>query len=212
MVDFKNLAWATSFATQASRKFIYLPYRASGKKSYCHTLDHESGSLTTELSRSPMWLSGKAVTTQLSWILSPPVCRGAVGSVGRLWLHSWAGSSLHQYVGVLWAQWEIWPPSWAGSSLHQCVRALWALWEGCGYTAVLDPLSTSVSWGAVGSVGRLWLHSCAGSSSPVCLGVLLRLLDQHHMCHTSWACQDFKHDSKHGLRTISLFKNWAGFL
>ena len=38
MVDFKNLAWATSFATRASRKFIYLPYRASGKKSYCHTL------------------------------------------------------------------------------------------------------------------------------------------------------------------------------
>ena len=32
MVDFKNLAWATSFATWASRKFIY------GKKSYCHTL------------------------------------------------------------------------------------------------------------------------------------------------------------------------------
>ena len=24
MVDFKNLAWATSFATRASRKFIYL--------------------------------------------------------------------------------------------------------------------------------------------------------------------------------------------
>ena len=38
MVDFKNLAWATSFATWASRKFIYLPYRASGEKSYCHTL------------------------------------------------------------------------------------------------------------------------------------------------------------------------------
>ena len=38
MVDFKNLAWATSFATRASRKFIYLPYRASGEKSYCHTL------------------------------------------------------------------------------------------------------------------------------------------------------------------------------
>ena len=38
MVDFKNLACATSFATQASRKFIYLPFRASGKKSYCHTL------------------------------------------------------------------------------------------------------------------------------------------------------------------------------
>ena len=38
IVDFKNLAWATSFATQASRKFIYLPYRASGEKSYCHTL------------------------------------------------------------------------------------------------------------------------------------------------------------------------------
>ena len=36
MVDFKNLAWATSFATRASRKFIYLPYRASGEKSYCH--------------------------------------------------------------------------------------------------------------------------------------------------------------------------------
>ena len=35
MVDFKNLAWATSFATRASRKFIY---RASGEKSYCHTL------------------------------------------------------------------------------------------------------------------------------------------------------------------------------
>ena len=32
MADFKNLAWATSFATQASRKFIYLPYRASAKK------------------------------------------------------------------------------------------------------------------------------------------------------------------------------------
>ena len=38
MADFKNLAWATSFATRASRKLIYLPYRASGKKSYCHTL------------------------------------------------------------------------------------------------------------------------------------------------------------------------------
>ena len=38
MVDFKNLAWATSFATRAGRKFIYLPYRASGKKSYCHPL------------------------------------------------------------------------------------------------------------------------------------------------------------------------------
>ena len=38
MVDFKNLAWATSFATRASRKFIYLPYRASGEKSYGHTL------------------------------------------------------------------------------------------------------------------------------------------------------------------------------
>ena len=38
MVDFRNPAWATSFATRASRKFIYLPYRASGKKSYCHTL------------------------------------------------------------------------------------------------------------------------------------------------------------------------------
>ena len=25
MVNFKNLAWATSFATRASRKFIYLP-------------------------------------------------------------------------------------------------------------------------------------------------------------------------------------------
>ena len=35
MVDFKNVAWATSFATRASRKFIY---RASRKKSYCHTL------------------------------------------------------------------------------------------------------------------------------------------------------------------------------
>ena len=32
MVDFKNLAWATSFATPASRKLIYLPYMASGKK------------------------------------------------------------------------------------------------------------------------------------------------------------------------------------
>ena len=109
-------------------------------------------------------LYGKAVVTQLCWILSSSVC-----------------------LGVLWAQ-----------------------WEGCDYTAVLDPLFISVSWGAVGSVGRLWLHSCAGSSlhqcvlgccglsgkavitqlcwilsSSVCLGVLLRLLDQHHMCHTS---------------------------
>ena len=33
--DIKNLAWATSFATRASRKFIY---RASGEK-LCHTLD-----------------------------------------------------------------------------------------------------------------------------------------------------------------------------
>ena len=32
IVDFKNLSWATSFATRASRKFIYLPYRASEKK------------------------------------------------------------------------------------------------------------------------------------------------------------------------------------
>ena len=32
MADFKNLAWATSFATRASRKFIYLPYKASWKK------------------------------------------------------------------------------------------------------------------------------------------------------------------------------------
>ena len=42
MVDFKNLAWATSFATRASRKFIYLPYRASGKKVIvipCHIFD-----------------------------------------------------------------------------------------------------------------------------------------------------------------------------
>ena len=39
MVGFKTLAWATSFATRASGKFIYLPYRASGEKSYCHTLE-----------------------------------------------------------------------------------------------------------------------------------------------------------------------------
>ena len=32
IVDFKNLAWATSFATQASGKFTYMPYRASRKK------------------------------------------------------------------------------------------------------------------------------------------------------------------------------------
>ena len=32
IVDFKNLARATSFATWASRKFIYLPYRASGEE------------------------------------------------------------------------------------------------------------------------------------------------------------------------------------
>ena len=38
MVDFKNPAWATSFATRASRKFIYLPYKACEKKSYYHTL------------------------------------------------------------------------------------------------------------------------------------------------------------------------------
>ena len=38
MADFKNLAWETSFATWARRKFIYLSYRASGEKSYCHTL------------------------------------------------------------------------------------------------------------------------------------------------------------------------------
>ena len=42
LVYFKNMAWATSFATRASRKFIYLPYRASGKKSYCHTLLDEA--------------------------------------------------------------------------------------------------------------------------------------------------------------------------
>ena len=48
MVDFKNLAWATSFATRASRKFIYMPDRASGKKSYCHTLSKYEKSKTTE--------------------------------------------------------------------------------------------------------------------------------------------------------------------
>ena len=32
MADFKNLAWATSFASQASGKFICLPYMASGEK------------------------------------------------------------------------------------------------------------------------------------------------------------------------------------
>ena len=42
MVGFKTLAWATSFATRASGKFIYLPYRASGEKSYCHTLDRKN--------------------------------------------------------------------------------------------------------------------------------------------------------------------------
>ena len=30
--DFKKMVWATSFATWESRKFIYLPIRASGKK------------------------------------------------------------------------------------------------------------------------------------------------------------------------------------
>ena len=36
MVRLKNLAWATSFATRASRKFIYLPW--PWEKSYCHTM------------------------------------------------------------------------------------------------------------------------------------------------------------------------------
>ena len=40
LVYFKNMAWVTSFATQASRKFIYLSYRASGGESYCHTLSY----------------------------------------------------------------------------------------------------------------------------------------------------------------------------
>ena len=46
MVDFKNLAWATSFATQASRKFIYLPTgQMGGKKllSYPETLFYRKG-------------------------------------------------------------------------------------------------------------------------------------------------------------------------
>ena len=47
MVDFKNLAWTTSFATQASRKFIY---RASGKTSYCHTLGNIEGNIWTFVS------------------------------------------------------------------------------------------------------------------------------------------------------------------
>ena len=45
MVDFKNLAWATSFATRANRKFIYLPYRALqgkwGKKFLSYPADGE---------------------------------------------------------------------------------------------------------------------------------------------------------------------------
>ena len=51
LVYFKNMAWATSFATRASRRFIYLPYRASGKKSYCHTLDLEKGKVYSILFR-----------------------------------------------------------------------------------------------------------------------------------------------------------------
>ena len=60
MVDFKNLAWATSFANRASRIFIYLPYRASGEKSYCHTLpsNNVNASLVPILARqSHSWLN-----------------------------------------------------------------------------------------------------------------------------------------------------------
>ena len=70
MVDFKNLAWATSLATGASRKFIYLLYRASGKKSYCHTLctdTHMHTHTNTDLSVSPsataMWYGSNKVCT-----------------------------------------------------------------------------------------------------------------------------------------------------
>ena len=47
MIDFKNLAWATSFATPASRKFIYLPYRVTGEKSYCDNLLNYNERLTS---------------------------------------------------------------------------------------------------------------------------------------------------------------------
>ena len=72
MVDFKNLAWATSFATRASRKFIYLPYRASGKKSYCHTLctdthmrmhTHTNTDLSVSPSATAMWYGSNKVCT-----------------------------------------------------------------------------------------------------------------------------------------------------
>ena len=55
IVDFKNLAWATSFATRASRKFIYLPYRASWEKSYCHTL-HTHHAQSSGAVWMPRWL------------------------------------------------------------------------------------------------------------------------------------------------------------
>ena len=72
MVDFKNLAWATSLATGASRKFIYLPYRASGKKSYCHTLctdthmrmhTHTNTDLSVSPSATAMWYGSNKVCT-----------------------------------------------------------------------------------------------------------------------------------------------------
>ena len=47
MIDFKNLAWATSFATPASRKFIYSALQGNWEtESYCDNLLKYSERLT----------------------------------------------------------------------------------------------------------------------------------------------------------------------
>ena len=72
MVDFKNLAWATSFATRASRKFICLPYRASGFFFYWHTLHtHETIPVQPECVTHVTEVRKKGLTCLVGDILQP---------------------------------------------------------------------------------------------------------------------------------------------
>ena len=79
MVDFKNLAWAISFATWASRKSIYLPYRTSGKKSYYHTLEQclqqKQAKIVYNTARENFYLSQYSTAYDFTSSLQPQLAR-----------------------------------------------------------------------------------------------------------------------------------------
>ena len=82
MVDFKNLAWATSFANRAGGKFIYLPYRANGKKSYCHTLviGSQEQSQSTVSTRASSWFQSALHMASVSrFVLTQMSCHYKAG-------------------------------------------------------------------------------------------------------------------------------------